>query len=296
MTLLTTEGGSSAPATGTPAPAASGGDAGGGAPQTPEQGGGQSADNGGKAAANWRDSLPEDLRGDTSLAQFKDIEALAKSYIHTKQQVGKKGVIPPTDKSSDEEWGSFFDTLGRPPIDKYEIKTPEGKQLNKEYVEKYKEMAHKAGLLPKQAQAIMDHHIAFEEEMLANHKKNMEAQKTEGLNALKQTWGQGYDKQIALAKMAVKEAGIEGLAEHLQKTGLGDDPVVIKLMAKMGAMFGEDKLRGEAAGRFGGKTPAELQLEIDRIMAQPGYMDASHRDHKHLTKQFETLAQQLWGN
>jgi hypothetical protein len=204
-------------------------------------------------------------------------------------------VIVPGEKAGEDEWNSFFESIGRPQVDKYELKTPEGKEVNKTFVEKYKEIAHKSGLLPKQAQAIMEHYIAFEENAMKEHAETQKKTLQEAQAGLKREWGEAFDKNVKLAEMAVQESGIEGLGEYLDKTGLNNDPQIAKLLAKMGSMFGEDKLRGEAAGRFGGQTPAEIQLEIDKLMAQPGYFDSSHATHKSLTGQMEALMKKLHG-
>jgi hypothetical protein len=210
--------------------------------------------------------------------------------------VGKKGVIVPGDKATDEEWGAFFDSIGRPTADKYEVKTPEGKEINKDFVSQFKEIAHKNGVLPKQAQAILDQYITFEEGMATKQTDAMKQAKAQAVDGLKKEWGEGFDKNISLAKMAVKESGVQGLEEYLTKTGLGDDPVVIKLMAKMGSMFGEDKLRGDApGGRLDGQTPAELKSAIDKVMGDKNhpYHDRNHPGHNRAVQEMSGYYQKL---
>ena len=112
-------------------------------------------------SGTWLSSLPEELRTNPSLTSFTNVENLAKSYISTKEMVGKKGAIIPGEKATDEEWSGFFDSLGRPPLDKYEIQMPKDVSVNKDLVGKFKEVFHKSGLLPKQAQPIFYNYLTI---------------------------------------------------------------------------------------------------------------------------------------
>lgn len=230
---------------------------------------------------SWRDSLPEDLRGNGALAQFKDVGSLAKSYVHAQSLIGKKGVIVPGEKATDEEWAGFFKAIGQPDPDKFEIKLPQDGKINESFIKGFKESAHKAGLLPKQAQGLLDWYISNEQTYAQEAQKTLQAIQEQGLGELKQEWGQGYSKQIALAQAAVRELGGPEFVAYLNETGFGNDPKLIRLMAKAGALLGEDKIRGEGGGKFG-KTPDELRREINDIMGNPShpYFDTSHPGHK----------------
>lgn len=244
------------------------------------------------SGSSWRDSLPEEIRNEGALSVFSDVGSLAKSYLSTKALVGKKGVIVPGEKATDEEWGAFFKSIGQPEADKFDVKIPEGVQANQDFVTKFKEMAHKSGLLPKQAQGLLDWYAKHEMETLTSRKAQSQATQKQGLEALQKEWGAAYEKEIAKARLAVKELGGEELQQHLEKTGLGNDPVMIRLMAKAGSLLGEDKLRGEGAGRMGAQTPAEIQKSIEAIMGNKShpYWDRNHPGHKSAIAEME----QLW--
>jgi hypothetical protein len=233
-------------------------------------------------STSWRDTLPEDIRSNGALAQFKDVPSLAKSYVHAQSLIGKKGVVLPSEKASDEEWTGFYQSLGQPPIDKFEIATPKDTPLNENFLKDFKTNAHKAGLLPKQAQGLLDWYLNAEKSMTAETQKVAQGEQIKNLDALKQEWGPGYSKQIFLAQTAAKELGGASFVEYLNQTGLGNDAQVIKIMAKAGALLGEDKLRGDGSGGQFGKTPAETRREINDIMGNPKhpYFDATHPGHK----------------
>src|SRR5256885_6120890 len=80
----------------------------------------------GTPPSDWRSALPDDLRTEPTLASFKDVSTLAKSFVDTKRMVGDSIRLPKSD-ASPEEWGKLYDKLGRPAApDKYELQTPDG--------------------------------------------------------------------------------------------------------------------------------------------------------------------------
>ncbi len=268
------------------------GQAGGQIDQNPQGNGGQTPNPAGQTGS-WRDALPPELRDNPALATFTDVPNLAKSYVHAQTMIGKKGVIVPTDKSSDEDWDSFYKAIGRPEKDKYEIEVPKDKNVNPEIIGAFKEIAHKAGILPKQAKAVVEWFTGFEENIIAGRRVEQENQTKAGLDALKKEWGQGYDKEVATARLAVKEVGGEDFAKFLDESGLGNQPAIIKAMAKFGKLLGEDKLRGAVEGRMG-KTPAEIQTEINDLTSDPSYADPTHGKHKATVEKVSALYKQLY--
>lgn len=244
---------------------------------------------------SWRDTLPDDLKNDAGLSTFTDVAALAKSYLSTKAHVGKKGIIPPGEKASDDEVKAFHKALGLPDLEKYEVSPPKDKKVQDEIVKGFKEIAHKSGILPKQAQAVLEWFIGAEESAAQVQAKAKETSTNEKIADLKKELGAGYDKELSKARLAAKEAGSE-FQEYLRDSGLGNDPMVIKALAKYGALYGEDKLRGEGGGKFG-QTPAEIQAKIDRVMgdAKHPYFDAHHAGHATAVKEMEALFQSLPG-
>lgn len=240
---------------------------------------------------HWRDSLPADLKDHPSLASFTDIGNLAKSYVNAQSMIGKKGVIPPTDKSSDEEWDNFYKQIGRPEADKYEFDTP--KEANADTIKAFKAVAHKAGLLPKQAKALVEWFGGFEKEASGKLSEQKALEQKASLENLKKEWGTGYDKEITAAKLAVKEVGGEEFAQYLEKTGLGNDAGMIKAMAKFGKLLGEDKIRGANTGRMG-VTPEEAKAKIAELTSDPAYADSRHGRHQVLVNQVSELYKQLY--
>lgn len=300
MTLLgTTEGTQGANSgAGNQGAAGAGGGSTGGSGASGAAGGGQSGTAGGGAgnqtsgtsSPSWRDTLPEDIRGDATLGKYGDLPALARAHIALQGVVGKKGVFPPSQESPPEAWKSFWKDIGQPELDKFEVKLPEGTKIsNKEAVDLFKKQAHELGLLPQQAQGVMNWLVEQESQGLKTRAEAGKAKLEEEHGALKREWGDGYDKQIAFAKQAVKEFGGEETLKYLNESGIGADVRIVKLLAKAGALLGEDKIRGEAGSAGFGNTPAEMQAELQKIMSHPGYVDSRHGEHKILTSRAEAL-------
>lgn len=282
-------------ATGSGAGAASGSQGAAGATGNPV-GGNPGAATGGQSTSggnSWLTALPEELRADASLTPFKDVTDLAKSYISTKAMVGKKGVIPPGEKATDEEWTAFYKSLGQPDLDKFQINTPQGQEINTELLNSFKQVFHKSGIMPRQAQAVVDAYLQHEKARYEAITKEHADELKQELEGLQKEWGQGYPKQISLAKMAVKDLGGPEFIDYLEETGLGSDPTVIRFMAKVGALMGEDKLRGEAAGRMGQGTPSEINANIQKVMSEERYTNHNHPGHKLAVQEVADFFKQL---
>jgi len=222
-------------------------------------------------STSWQDSLSDELKTNPSLKSFDSVENLAKSYVHAQGLIGKKGVFVPDNKATDEEWGKFYDSIGRPKAEEYNLDAPKDVKVNEKLVSTFKDLAHKNGLLPKQAQAILEGFVTQEQAMHTEVSTDNEAQKATAIKELRTEWGAGYGKKIEQAKVAINEFGSEGFREFLDSKGLSDDVHMIKLLANMGATLSEDKLRGEFRSTEGNRTPDNIQARLDAVLADPAY-------------------------
>ena len=84
----------------------------------------------GVLADNWREGLPENIRGEKCLDSIKTIGTLAQSYVHAQRAIGANKVEIPQEGATPEEWGAFYKALGRPDAEsEYKtegVKLPEG--------------------------------------------------------------------------------------------------------------------------------------------------------------------------
>ena len=196
---------------------------------------------------SWRDTLPEPLRAEKSLQDFKDVGALAQSYVATKALVGQKSAIPGPD-ATPEAQAAFRKALGVP-------ETPEGYQISRPEIalqswdagaeKDFLATAHKLGLPPAQVQAILNWYGSYEAAKLQTGQR----QAQEVMATLRKEWGPNYDAHLGRANRAVQQFGGDELISYLAQTGLGRHPAMVKAwvavanaMVESGAMETEGDL------------------------------------------------------
>lgn len=234
---------------------------------------------------SWKDSLPEDLRDNPSIRDIKDVDSLAKSFVHAQSMMGKDKVVIPGPNASDEERSDFYSRLGR--SEKYSIPKPdmpEGVEFDQELSDKMLGIMHKAGLSDSQAKAIYDSYNEYEREFHSKTQKDMETRNGEWKQQIKTDWGKAYDTELAKAQNAMTEFGGDELKQWMNKTGEGDNPLLLKFFAKVGGLISEPNVSTSERSNFGVYTPGAAQEEIANLKLdkdfQSAYMDSAHPAHK----------------
>jgi len=237
---------------------------------------------GGQQEGAWYDNFAEDIRSDPSVQKFESPEQLAKGYINMQHILGRDKIpIPKTD----EEFSDAFKILGRPDnAAEYEFKPAEGEDDGW-----FREIAHAANLTNNQFSAISD----SVSKIIAEGQQAQETEtklKQDELNAsLQKEWGSAYDRQVSLAQAAVKEYADDDLISYLDESGLGDDPRLLKVFAKIGAATTEQPLEG---GEQNGFTSQELDAAISSVQSHPAYFDGDHPEHgAYVNKMRKLMAQ-----
>lgn len=244
---------------------------------------------------NWKEALPEDLKADPSLSSIMDIQSLAKSYIHGQKMIGRDKIVIPDKFATDEDWSKVYQKLGVPEsADKYEFKVPEG--MDEDFVKGFKDLAVKNGILPKQADKLFEFYNSHVDKVISNNEAENKRIFEESVNGLKKEWGQGYERKLQAASGLFNQIADEESKKVFNESGLGNNPVVIKMFAKLAEQMGEDKFVN--ANNIGsvGLTPSEAQQKINDIYGNKDhpYYNKSHPSHKdalnEMTKLFEAVA------
>jgi hypothetical protein len=242
-----------------------------GAVQQPVGGSTGGAGAGGGDGKSWLEGLPDDVKGDPSLAVFKDVAGLAKSYVNAQKMIGADKVILPNDKSTEAEWNAFYQKLGRPDAaDKYEIKGPDGKPVDNDIAKSFKSVAFEAGLSPKQVAKLAEWNAG----VLAESQKAAEAQKgvalREALNAYQQELGgeEKYKANVDAARVAVRALAGPKLTKLMAETEFGSRPEVIEFFANLKGMMDEGKVRDGTGVPFSDEDPSVIQGKIDEIQTK----------------------------
>lgn len=236
------------------------------------------------ASDDWRATLPEGLRAEKSLATFKDVGALAQSFVETKRMQGAMVAIPGKD-AKPEAVAAFREKLGVPkePSGYTPPTPPEGQALDQARWDRWAGHAHKLGLTPEQLSGLAALEAEERQGALTGVKQEWQA----GLDKLKGEWGDAlYAKNVTLAARAIdRHMSPEGKA-FLDESGLGNHPELVKAWASIGGLLAED---GYIEGRVAGvPSTDEATARIAEIRASPDYTPDSPR-FKALDEELERL-------
>ncbi len=221
-------------------------------------------------ADDWRAKLPEDIRGDESLKVFNDPGMLAKSYIHAKKMIGGDKIPVPNKHWTDNDYQQFYDKLGRPALEKYEVKLPkDAKHVNDDLVKDLKPLAHKLGIMPGQVEGLLSW---FEERTgkgLELSSSEQAEQTKKEVEQLKTEWGKAFQEKAAYANRLIKEYGGDDLFKWFATSGMGNNVGLVKLLSKAGeTLFKEDSIKTEGGGS-GMLSPSEAMQKYNNIIMDP---------------------------
>lgn len=217
-------------------------------------------------------------------AQFKDLPTVFKSLHDTKAALSQRtdGMVKlPGANATPEEVAAFNKALGVPDtVDAYELQLPDqlpdGVEFAPEALTAFKEFAHKHGIPPKTANALLAFQAQAEGEAITQIRQQFEQQRQEQQAQLSREWGGQYEQKLMLAKRAAETFGLGADHPAMQ------NPDVLKAMAFAASKLSETSLvSGERLG--GMLSPGS---EARDIMANPdnplhkAYHDSSHPNHE----------------
>jgi len=245
------------------------------------------------SSADWRSGIDQEIAGDPSLADIKDLNGLAKSYINAQKMVGADKVVLPGPDASPEEMSEFYTRLGRPEsydFDKVEL--PEGFEHSEPMDQAMKTLMHETGLTNAQANKLYSGYLQY----LGNEYKEAvsgnEQARSEWQVQLKKDLGKAFDESVDLSQRAAKELGGDELLKWFDETGQGDNPMFVKLFAKVGKMMSEAGAEPGEVKSFE-LTPEAAEQEIARLQRDPNFMnqytDKEAQGHAEAIKKMEYL-------
>jgi hypothetical protein len=242
-------------------------------------GSGQGAASG--AAAGPNDWIPEKYRVAKADGQI-DIEASARkvadAHRHLEQRLGS-GDIPP--KTPEE-----YDIKGLPETVKIEdIKAdPE--------MQSFLKSAHGKGLTNDQVSFVLNEYLARAPKLVENGQK-LTAEDT--TKALREVWKDesGYQQNMGHAfKAASAIADKAGVTfADLEKSGLGDHPLFIRLMASIGPEMSDDTIPSGANAMIS----SDWDDQVAELRANPAYTDQKHPQHKQIMDKMQALYTRRYG-
>ena len=244
--------------------------------------------------ATWMEKLGIDaeLRKEAAFADLPDVNALAKGYINAQRMVGKDKFVVPNQDAPDAEWRETFKKLGLPEgVSDYKFDLTDV-EVSKEDNEAYKNFAHAAGILPKQADAFMRAVEAHEQAKDENYMAEKRTAMDESIKGLQKEWGQAFQPRLARAQRLVREVGGEDAVKYLDATGLGDDTGLARILDKAAAIiYAEDNLPPGTPPGTSMMTPGQANEKIAEIQGnlKHPYYDSNHPSHNHAVKEYQKL-------
>ena len=234
-------------------------------------------------SVDFQTLIPEEYREERSLQNFQNMNDFVKSYLHSQKLVGADKIPVPNKMATDDDWNEVYKRLGRPSSpDEYQYQLPEQNKLDDATLKAFSEQAHKLGLLPKQAQGIIDYYNGLAQQSEQSASMQQETARLEAETVLRKEYGPAYDNKISAAKnLATNTLGAEFLRDTVLQDGsrLGDNPQVVKAFATLAEKLSEDNLvQGDVASAM---TIKEINDEISSL-TQPGsaYWNKTHINHK----------------
>lgn len=225
----------------------------------------------GALADNWREGLPENIRGEKCLDSIKTIGTLAQSYVHAQRAIGANKVAIPGDNSTPEEWNEFYKACGRPDKeDEYKsdgVKLPEGIVLDEGQVKEFRKFAFDHGIPQKTFEAALAFDVARVEKMQQAAQAAHEAEYQETLSKLRGEFGGRFETVVAQCNKAMDTFGLTNV---LREKGLLNNYTIIKALAGIGERIEESKLKGGEAQSMT-NDPATRLAEIQGNPDDPYY-------------------------
>jgi hypothetical protein len=247
-------------------------------------------------AADWRSSLPDEVKPLALAKGWKSPAEALKSYAHLERLVGADRIaLPPKDAKGNRDWSQWegWAALGRPEApERYAFKASAGPDgapreasaVDREFQLHMAPLLHRAGLAQWQVDLLAGGMDGFSQRF----RGRAEALAREELSAaeaeLRRDWDQSFDRHLDLANRAVRQYGGPELARALAQSGLGRNPAVVRAFARIGATLAEDSGlphdRPGAAGSGGGSARQEIQRLKADAEFQQAFLNRLHPGHE----------------
>ena len=259
-------------------------------------GAGNTANTGNQAACYETLSTPE-IKDSGSLKRFKSVEDLATAYLSAEKAIGGNKITIPDQHGTDEDWKKVYQKLGLPEAeDKYEVKF--GDQFDKDFAADFKKTAFASGILPKQAQKLIEWYEAKNKGFVEAAATAQGTAVAEQTSKLKAKYGQAYEQEVGKAKAVLQHHGSKELVDFLNQTKIGEvplasHPAMMEFCLSVAGLMKEGQFKGESF--FGNSlTPQQALQKANAIIADSThpYHNKSHPNHNSAVREVTELFNQ----
>lgn len=252
--------------------------------------------NGGDAP-DWTATLPDDIKSVVTAKGWKAPTDVINSYRNLETTLGTKRFEMPAPNWDEKKWGEFYAAAGRPEApDKYpnsEVKLPDSVKIDDGMLKSAKEQLFKLGLSANQAKGVLDFYNGFvgqqEGTAVAARQKALD----DANAALKTAWGDKFDENTGFVKKAYAKFSTPEFEKELIDSGLGNNPRIIEMFAKIGRAMSEDSAGGRGGGALNAQDAESAKAEIARLKIDAkfneAYFNPGHADHKRMVAEWTAL-------
>lgn len=232
-------------------------------------------------AERFQDKLADEFKANPALKDFKDINALTKSYLETKALVGKQKVGIPAKDAKAEDVAAFYKELGVPEkAEGYEFKAPEklpkGVTFNEEEAKGFAEFAKGLNLTKDQAHKLQAWDIDRKGKEFGGSEAAAATKDADFDKVMTERYGDETKQNAVIDKaadMIGQYAGKE-VVEQLKKLPAKELMAVSSLLYDIHQKnFAEGKMPGRSGSEGGGTalTLAQAQAELRTIQSGKAY-------------------------
>lgn len=240
--------------------------------------------------------LPEKYwDGEKKSGRYED---LAKGYTHLEKLLGTEKVPIPTSDDDQEAWDRWYKAAGRPDsTDAYEFtrpdQLPDGLGYDEDLEKHFRARAYGLGLNKKQATGLYEDFVKTQIERHGAYQTSQKNARIQAEDAMRREFGSQFDAKMQKANVAMAAFADAEFRQRLDKTGLGNDPDMIRTFIKIGEqMTGDTRLpKAEANGDTSGDVRskiADYRKKYDAELRNP-----DHPSHKVRVENLYKLHQHL---
>lgn len=157
-------------------------------------------------------------------------------------------LLGPEETDSPEGKEDAGETPKAEPPEKYEIKVPEGMELDETTLDLFTPIFKELGITNEGAQKLVDAYVPLVQSMVDKQKQEAQAEYKNIVDGWKsdtmKELGATAKEDLAACGRALNKFGSKELRELMQETGVGNHKELVKFMVKIGKTISEDSMGG----------------------------------------------------
>ena len=243
------------------------------------------------------ESLPDELKGNDTIKNTKDLTSLANQLVNAQSALGTKRLQAPQEDWGDEEWNGFFDQL-RPEDDEYSIpelgsEDGEAYQMPDEQAQELVDFAAEMGLSQKQFDILYDRYVNLTVDGETQTNEQYQTAVSDLRQAVQLEWGDQYNTNLSLANQAYEAMASEipEIKELVESNPMvANHPAMLKLFHRLAEVSGDTLPMADnnPASGFANENTHGIKAQISEIdeghasliMADPSSLNMKDRSKR----------------